>query len=127
MDAMRRGEEWALHPRDRGPVRALARDYLDSRRLVVSEYIVFVLLALVVVIFTLGASRNSSVVLYAELGIIAVIAAESLYYAGRVTRLAKQRHPGQSTRGLAWYITKRSIRLRGSRLPPARVGRGQQV
>src|SRR6266704_6793283 len=33
MDAMRRGEEWALPPKDRGPVRALARDYIDSRRL----------------------------------------------------------------------------------------------
>src|ERR1700683_31752 len=26
-EAMRRGEEWALNPRDRGPARQLARDY----------------------------------------------------------------------------------------------------
>ena len=32
-EAMRRGEEWALPAKDSGPVRALARDYVDSRRL----------------------------------------------------------------------------------------------
>lgn len=127
MDAMRRGEEWALPPRDRGQVRALARDYLDSRKLVVSEYIVFVLIALVVLIFTIGAGRNAGLVLNVEVGILAFIGLESLYHASRVARLARQRYPGQSTKGLAWYLAKRSIRLRGSRIPPARVGRGHQV
>src|SRR5207253_118539 len=32
MQAMRRGEEWALLPRDRGPAKALIRNYVDSRR-----------------------------------------------------------------------------------------------
>src|SRR5215470_5540195 len=36
-EAMRRGEAWALNPRDRGPGRALARDFVDSKRRV-SEY-----------------------------------------------------------------------------------------
>ena len=31
-EAMRRGEEWALPAKDKGPVRALARDLVDSRR-----------------------------------------------------------------------------------------------
>ena len=29
---MRRGEDWALPRKDQGPVRALARDVVDSRR-----------------------------------------------------------------------------------------------
>jgi hypothetical protein len=127
MDAMRRGEEWALPLRDRGQVRALARDYLDSRRLVISEYIVFALIALVVMIFVLGSGKNAGAMLYAEVAIVALIALESFYHASRVSTLAKQRYPGQSTRGLTWYLAKRAIRLRGSRIPPARVGRGQQV
>jgi hypothetical protein len=127
MDGMRRGEEWALHPRDRGPVRALARDYIDSRRILVSEYIVFALIALVVVIFALGASHNPIAVLDAEIAIIGIIAVESLYHGSRATRLAKQRYPDASTKGLPWYIAKRSIRLRSSRIPPVRVARGQQV
>ena len=37
MEAVRRGEEWAMPARDRGPAKALARDYVDSKRRV-SEY-----------------------------------------------------------------------------------------
>lgn len=127
MDAMRRGEEWALPPKDRGPVRALARDYIDSRRLVVSEYILFAVFALILLVFLLGAAKNSSAILYIEIGIVGLIALEAMYHATRVTRLARRRFPGESTRGIAWYIAKRSIRLRGSRIPPARVSRGEAI
>jgi len=127
MDAMRRGEEWALPPRDRGPVRALARDFVDSRRFVLSEYILFAVFALVLLIVVLGAAEKSSVILYMEIGIVGLIAVESLYHAMRVRRLARQRLPGQSTRGIAWYIAKRSIRLRSTRIPPARVARGEAI
>jgi Protein of unknown function (DUF3043) len=127
MDAMRRGEEWALPPKDRGPVRALARDYIDSRRLVVSEYILFAVFALILLVFLLGAAKNSTVILYLEIGIVALIALEALYHSSRVSRLARQRFPGQSARGLAWYVAKRSIRLRSSRIPPARVARGEAI
>jgi len=127
MDAMKRGEEWALAARDKGPVRALARDYIDSRRFIVSEYILFGVFALLFIIFALGSSKNSAVVLYIELGIVGVIAIESLFYGTMVTRLAKQRLPGESTRGIVWYVAKRSLRLRVSRVPPARVQRGESI
>ena len=54
---MRRGEEWAMPPRDRGPVKALARDYVDSKRRV-SEYYMYGLLVLLVLLFTLRPSRR---------------------------------------------------------------------
>lgn len=127
MEAMRRGEDWALPAKDRGAVRALARDYVDSRRVVVSEYILFGVFALILIVFMLGSAKNSSIVLYLELGIVALIAVEALYHAAMVRRLARQRLPGESTRGIAWYIAKRAIRLRSSRIPPARVARGQAI
>ena len=40
---MQRGEQWALPARDRGPVKALARDYVDSRRRL-SEFYMYGLL-----------------------------------------------------------------------------------
>lgn len=126
-DAMRRGEEWALPARDRGAVRALARDYIDSRRLVVSEYILFGVVVLIIAIFALGSAKHSTLILYIELAIVGIIAVESLYHGAMVTRLAKQRLPGESTRGISWYIAKRSLRLRASRIPPARVGRGAAI
>jgi len=127
MDAMRRGEEWALPARDRGPVKALARDYIDSRRVIVSEYILFAVFALILLVFLLGAAKNSATVLYLEVGIVALIALEALFHATAVRRIARQRFPGESTRGIAWYVAKRSIRLRSSRIPPARVARGDAI
>lgn len=127
MDAMKRGEEWAIPARDKGAVKALARDYVDSRRFIVSEYILFGVFALIFIIFALGSSKNSALVLYIELGIVGVIAIESLYYGTMVRLLARQRLPGSSTRGIFWYVAKRSLRLRASRIPPARVGRGQSI
>ena len=58
---MRRGEEWALPARDRGPVKALARDYVDSKRRI-SEYYMYVMIAVIIVLFV----RAASVQLYAE-------------------------------------------------------------
>lgn len=126
-DAMRRGEEWALPPRDRGAVKALARDYVDSRRILVSEYILFAVFALVFLMFALGAAKNSAFILYIEFLILLIIAMESVYHGMRVTALAKQRFPGESTRGITWYIAKRAIRLRSSRIPPVRVARGDTI
>lgn len=125
MDAMRRGEEWALPAKDRGAVRGLARDYIDSRRLIVSEYILFAVFALILLVFLLGAAKNS--ILYIEVGIVGLIGIESLVHATIVRRLASRRFPGESTRGLVWYVAKRSIRLRSSRIPPARVARGEAI
>ena len=127
MDAMRRGEEWALATKDRGPVKALARDYIDSRRFILSEYILFAVFALILLVFAFGAAKNSSIVLYLELGIVLLIAIEAVYHATMVRRLVGQRLPGESTKGLAWYIAKRSIRLRSSRIPPARVAKGEAI
>jgi Protein of unknown function (DUF3043) len=127
MQAMKRGEEWALPAKDRGPVKALARDYVDSRRVIVSEYILFAVFALILLVFLLGAAKNSSAVLYVEVGIVALIGVESMIYATMVRRLAQRRFPGESTRGLTWYVAKRAIRLRNSRIPPARVARGQAI
>ena len=127
MEAMRRGEEWALPAKDRGPVKALARDYIDSRRVIVSEYILFAVFALIVLVFLLGAAQQSSTVLYLEVGIVALIALEASFHAAVVRRLARQRFPGASTRGMTWYVAKRSIRLRSSRIPPARVARGDAI
>lgn len=126
-DAMRRGEDWAIPRKDKGPMKALARDYIDSRRVVVSEYVLFGVFILIFGLFILGAAKNSSEILYAELAIVLLISLESGYHSTQVFRLAKQRLPGQSIRGIWWYVTKRSIRLRSSRIPPARVSRGDTI
>ena len=122
---MRRGESWALPRKDQGQVRALARDYVDARRSV-SEYYMFGVLVLVVLLF-LPALRKSAVIDYAVLIILAVIVIESILVSGRVIKLAQERFPGESTRGLRMYVAVRNTQFRRLRMPTPRVKPGTKV
>jgi len=122
---MRRGESWALPRKDQGQVRALARDYVDARRSV-SEYYMFGVLVLVVLLF-LPALRKSAVIDYAVLLILGVIVIESILVSGRVIKLAQQRFPGESTRGLRMYVAVRNTQFRRLRMPTPRVKPGTKV
>jgi len=125
MEAMRRGENWALPRKDQGPVRALARDYVDSRRSV-SEYYMFGVLVLIVLLF-IPTLRKSPVVDYAVLVMLLVIVTESVFVGGRVIRLAQQRFPGESTRGVRLYAAIRGTQFRRLRMPAPRVKPGDKI
>jgi hypothetical protein len=124
-EAARRGENWALPRKDQGPVRALARDYVDSRRSL-SEYYMFGVLVLVVLLFV-PALRKSAAIDYAVLLILAVIITESVLVSGRVIKLAQQRFPGENTRGLRMYVAIRGTQLRRLRMPAPRVKPGDKI
>ena len=125
MEAMRRGEGWALPRKDQGPVRALARDYVDSKRSI-SEYYMFGVVVLVVLLFIPGL-RKSAVVDYAVLLLLAVIVIESVITGRRVIKLANQRFPGESTHGLRMYAAIRGTQLRRLRMPAPRVKPGDKI
>ena len=124
-EAMRRGESWALPRKDQGPVRALARDYVDSRRSL-SEYYMFGVLVLVVLLFV-PTLRKSAAIDYAVLLILAVIITESIFVSGKVIKLAQQRFPGENTRGLRMYVAIRGTQLRRLRMPAPRVKPGDKI
>jgi len=124
-EAMRRGENWALPRKDQGPVRALARDYVDSRRSF-SEYYMFAVLVLVVLLFV-PKLRQSAVVDYAVLALLLVIVTESVLVGGRVIKLAQQRFPGESTRGVRMYAAIRGTQIRRLRMPAPRVKPGDKI
>ena len=121
-EAMKRGEEWALSPRDRGPVRALTRDYVDSKRRI-SEYYMYVLLVMFVLLF----ARTLAAFLYPlVLVLVAVIVIEGFMVSRAVRKLAAQRYPGQSTRGVTMYAIMRSLQIRRFRMPAPRVRPGNK-
>ncbi len=122
MDAVRRGEEWALPPRDRGPVKALARDYVDSKRRI-SEYYMYGLLGLLVLLF-IRAPIVQTVVPLLVLGAVLVMGIEGVYIGRKAKALAAERLPGQSTRGLALYSAMRALQIRKLRVPKPRVKPG---
>jgi hypothetical protein len=124
-EAMRRGENWALPGKDKGPVRALARDYVDSKR-TISEYYMIAVLVLLVLIF-IPSLRKSGVTDYAVGLVLVVIVVESVITGGRVIKLAHQRFPGESTRGVRLYAAFRSTQLRRLRQPVPRVKPGDKI
>ncbi len=123
--ALQRGEEWALPPKDRGPVRALARDVVDARRGIGEYYIFTIFLLIVLLILPFQASK-----LVADGAIVALLAimlGEGTLVASRVKRMAQERFPNASTRGLTLYVVMRGISMRRMRLPKPRVERGTKV
>ncbi|HEV3066425.1 MAG TPA: DUF3043 domain-containing protein [Streptosporangiaceae bacterium] len=127
MEAVRRGEEWAMPPRDRGPVKALARDYVDSKRRI-SEYymyglLVLLVLLLVVPLFT-HATITQTLVPPLVLAAVLIMGVEGIFIGRKVKSLAAERLPGESTRGLALYSAMRALQIRKLRVPKPRVKPG---
>jgi hypothetical protein len=126
LKAMRAGEEWALGPRDRGPLKKLARDYVDSHRRPM-EYYMYALILLIVALFA-GKSKSGlgSITQDILIGIIAVIAVDALLLRRTILKLAHERLPGESTRGITFYAIMRALQLRRFRTPKAVLRPGDE-
>jgi len=124
-DAMKRGETWALNPRDRGPARALARDFVDSKRRV-SEYYMYILLVLVVALFFRSKAAQEFISPLILVLVVIILIDAQLIRRG-VTRLVAERLPGESTRGLTVYAVMRALQIRRFRIPAPRVQPGDAI
>ena len=122
-DAMKRGEAWALNPRDRGPTRALARDFIDSKRRI-SEYYMYGLGVLVVLLF-LPATRLF--VDWVVLVVVIIMLCEGTYLGRQIQKLAAQQYPGEPTRGVKFYAGLRAMQIRRLRMPAPRVKPGDKL
>lgn len=120
------GDERFLPPRDKGPARRLARDCVDSRRSV-GEFFLYVS----IVVIGLALVPSPAVRFYAYYVVwpllLVAIVVDSMFIARRVRRLARERYPDESTRGLTWYAVSRSLQIRRLRLPPPKVKVGQSI
>jgi hypothetical protein len=124
MQAMRRGEEWALQPRDRGPVKKLARDYVDGHRRP-SEFYMYALIVLVVSLVAGKSHKALNADLeYLLLAIIAVIIVDAILLRRSISKLVAERLPGESTRGITFYAIMRALQLRRFRNPAPRIKPG---
>jgi hypothetical protein len=120
-EAMKTGDPRVLPKRDSGPVRALARDYVDSRRMA-SNY-----LLLLFPLMLFGYAIPQLQVITLALLLIVVI---EWYFAGtRIRKLALAQ--GLSTRetaiGLGFYAGSRAYFPRKWRRPLPRVNRGDTI
>jgi Protein of unknown function (DUF3043) len=124
MEAMRHGEEWALGPRDRGPIRKLARDYVDSHRRP-SEYYMYVLIVLLIVVFSRNTTLNTYITPFV-LALIVVVAVDAFFIRRAVHKLAAERYPNESTRSMTTYAVLRALQIRRFRMPQPRLKPGDK-
>ncbi len=123
--AMETGDERGLPARDRGRLKRLARNFVDSRR-TIAEF----LIPIVAVVFVLSLMHNrvawtvGNAVLLGSL--IATIVNSVLLVRG-FKRLAAERYPGEDMKGISMYVLMRSWQMRRMRLPKAQVKVGDQV
>jgi len=126
LQAMRAGEEWALGPRDRGPVKKLARDYVDAHRRPM-EFYMYALVLLIIALF--AGKSNTAISSYMQiflLGIIAIIAVDGFLLNRSIKKVLQERLPNESTRGLAFYAIMRGLQLRRFRTPAPRLRPGDE-
>jgi hypothetical protein len=124
MEAMRRGEEWALGPRDKGPGRKLARDYVDAHRRP-SEYYMYMLIVLLVALISHVKALNN-IISYLVIVLIAVIIIDGFLIRRALRRLVAERLPGESSRGLTMYAVMRALQIRRLRVPAPRLKPGDK-
>jgi hypothetical protein len=124
-EAMKRGEEWALNPRDRGRARALTRDFVDSKRRV-SEYYMYILVVLLAAVFVRSPAAQA-IISPVVLLLILVIVVDATLIRRSLGRLMAERLPGESTRGLTMYAVMRALQIRRFRVPTPRVRPGDKI
>ncbi|WP_393916727.1 DUF3043 domain-containing protein [Halostreptopolyspora alba] len=121
-----KGEEQHFRPQDMGPVRAHARDLVDSRRSV-SEF--FLPFSLVIIVLAFIPSPQFQIGVYYVVwpALMVTIVAEGIFTGRRVKREARARFPDESVRGAGFYAAVRQLQLRKLRLPKPRVRVGEAI
>jgi hypothetical protein len=121
------GDDKVLPARDRGPVKAYVRDFVDSRR---NAGTLFLPGAVVILVcYLLGGAIPAVAVLGTVLwaAMIAAIILDSSTLARSIKHAVRSRFPGEPTRGLGRYGVLRALQIRRFRLPPPRVRRGDTI
>ena len=126
MQAMRRGEDWALGVRDRGPAKRLTRDYVDSHRRPM-EFYMYALILLIIALF--AEHSNKALSNYMQiflLVVVVIIAVDGFFLRRTILKVVSERLPGESTRSLGLYAIMRALQLRRFRTPAPRLKPGDE-
>jgi hypothetical protein len=126
-ERMMAGDDAYLLPRDKGPVRALARDIVDARR--ISVLGLFVPAALGLIFVMLAVPQVQYYISPAMLILMGIMIVDGLLLGRKVNRLVDDKYPDHTEGGwkLGFYAASRASQLRRMRAPRPRVSRGEKV
>lgn len=124
-EKMMSGDEKYMVARDRGPVRKMARDLVDSRRNFAGLFLPFAIFLLVVLMVPNLAVIGNLVLLV----FVLLVVIDSLYLGRMVNRRVRERYPETTDTGfrLGWYAFTRAMQLRMMRAPRPQYKPGDKV
>jgi hypothetical protein len=120
-----KGDERALPKRDKGPVRKLARDYVDSRWSVAEFF-----LPLLMVVLLLTAMPSVTIKVFATLVMYLVVlisVLDGVWMGRQIKKIAGAKYPNESVKGVTMYAWMRSTQIRRLRTPAPLIKRGTKL
>lgn len=123
-DAYLRGDENALPPRDKGPVRKFVRNYVDARRSIGEYFLPIVMVVLFMTVIPVMTIQLIAIALMYSTLLFSVI--DGFILSRKIKRDVAQRFPGENSKGLGVYGWLRSTQIRRLRAPLPQVKRGDK-
>lgn len=125
--AMMRGDDKALLPRDRGPVKAYVRDLVDSRRNLLGLFMPLAILVFLALVVPLPQVQSYITVLCTAM--LLVMAIEGFVNGRKIARLVREKFPKEtvSGRSTGWYAFVRASQIRRLRVPKPRLKPGDPI
>lgn len=125
-ESARRGDDSALPARDRGPIRRLVRDVVDTRRNVASLFLPFAVLFLAGYFVPNPAVQRYLVLLWTCFFLLVLV--DSFTLGRRIKKLVRERFPADGVpRGTVFYGIQRSTMIRRWRFPKPAVSPNQAI
>lgn len=127
---MMSGDERYLAARDKGPVRRLARDVVDSRWNL-GELLLPVMVLVLVLSFVGGSMQQRNPQIYSAIfaityGMVLLSAIDAFLMTRRLKRQVAERFGSEAwVRGTSMYAVMRAFQIRRTRVPKPQVQRGQ--
>jgi hypothetical protein len=124
---MAAGDDSVLLPRDRGPVRANARDLVDARRNHMGLFMPLAVVIFITVVVPVPQVQTFGSLIC--LVMLVMMALEGVLLGRYVVTRTRARFPDEQigALGYGWYAFTRATQLRRLRVPKPRVARGSQV
>lgn len=120
--ALETGDDRYLPPRDRGPQRRFARDWVDART-GLGEWML--ILVLVFLFTSLLLPEDARIVMSQALWLLVLLVLVESWYVARSVRKRVEAKFGEMERGIRFYAAMRALQIRRLRLPKPLVARGE--
>ena len=123
-EGMAKGDDRHLLRRDKGPVRRLARNYVDARR-TVGSYLMYAMFAIVLLrMLPIPAARAA--MLFLPPLLLVLVFGEGVLLSRGIKKLAAERFPDEDAKGVGLYAAMRAMQIRRLRVPNPQVRIGEK-